>query len=124
MNKGLRALLAGCGVLSVVLGFIGIFLPLLPTTPFLLLAAWLFAKSSTRLHGWLLNHPHLGSHIASWQAGKGMERKVRRRMFIFLWCSLMVSAIILSKLWSLLMLATIGACVTLFLLRQPVYDRP
>ncbi len=62
-----RALFFAAGWLFVVIGIIGIFLPLLPTTPFLLLAAWCFSKSSKRFHRWLLNHPRLGPPVRDWQ---------------------------------------------------------
>jgi uncharacterized protein len=55
------------GVASVGVGMIGVVVPLLPTTPFLLLAAWAFARSSERLHRWLLHHPRLGPPIADWR---------------------------------------------------------
>ena len=54
------------GHLFLVLGIAGAFLPLLPTTPFLLLAAWLYSKSSDRLHNWLLNHKYLGPSLRDW----------------------------------------------------------
>lgn len=67
------------GLLMVALGVAGIFLPLLPTTPFLLLAAYLFARSSERLHRWLLNHRHLGPYIHAFRNRSGLTRvqKVR-----------------------------------------------
>jgi uncharacterized membrane protein YbaN (DUF454 family) len=55
------------GLLSVLLGFIGVFLPVLPTTPFLLLAAFCFARSSKRLHLWLTEHKIFGPPIRDWQ---------------------------------------------------------
>ena len=55
------------GCVAVVLGVIGIFLPLLPTTPFLLVAAWAFAKSSPRLESWLVTHPRLGPPLRDWR---------------------------------------------------------
>ena len=67
------------GVLNVVLGTAGIFLPLLPTTPFLLLAAYLFARSSERWHAWLLSHKHLGPYIHAFRNKTGLTvtQKVR-----------------------------------------------
>lgn len=55
------------GHLCLVLGVIGAFLPILPTTPFLLLAAFLYSKSSTRLHKWILSHKYLGPPLQDWQ---------------------------------------------------------
>lgn len=110
------------GWLCVVLGVLGIFLPLLPTTPFLLLAAWLFARSSERFHSWLLSHPKLGPIISTWQNGGGLERRVRRRILTVLWLSMALSMYIINQLWAVALLTTIGACVTLYLLRLPVLE--
>ena len=63
----LRLILMASGWISLALGIIGIFLPLLPTTPFVLLSAYCFSKSSPRLHHWLLNQPHLGLMIQNWE---------------------------------------------------------
>lgn len=118
----MKLLMMAAGWLCVVLGVIGIFLPLLPTTPFLLLAAWLFARSSERFHTWLISHPKLGPIIHAWQSGEGLDRKVRRRILIVLWLSMFLSMAIVAKLWSTLMLTTIATCVTIYILRQPVVD--
>lgn len=62
-----RSFFIALGGISIVLGVIGIFLPLLPTTPFLLLSAYCFSKSSPRLHKWLLSNPYLGPIINDWE---------------------------------------------------------
>ncbi|MBI41412.1 MAG: hypothetical protein CMF59_17585 [Leptospiraceae bacterium] len=62
----LRALFWVAGSLSLALGILGIFLPVLPTTPFLLLTAYLYARSSERFYNWLMNHRHLGPYIRQW----------------------------------------------------------
>lgn len=56
------------GLLALALGFVGIFLPLLPTTPFVLVAAFFFARGSDRLHRWLVEHPRFGHYIKDWEA--------------------------------------------------------
>jgi uncharacterized membrane protein YbaN (DUF454 family) len=68
------------GVLMVALGTAGIFLPLLPTTPFLLLAAYLFARSSDRLHVWLLGHRYLGPYIHAFRNKSGLTRSQKLRL--------------------------------------------
>lgn len=68
------------GLLMVALGTAGIFLPLLPTTPFLLLATYLFARSSPRLHAWLLNHRHLGPYIHAFRNRTGLTRVQKWRI--------------------------------------------
>ena len=65
------------GLISLGLGVIGIFLPLLPTVPFLLLATFCFARSSERLHGWLLSHPQLGPPIENWNRSGAIGRRAK-----------------------------------------------
>lgn len=66
------------GLLSVALGTIGIILPLLPTVPFLLLAAFCFARSSERLHTWMITHPKLGPPITDWQQSGAISQPAKR----------------------------------------------
>lgn len=122
-HPGVRYLLLGIGWLSIALGVAGIFLPILPTTPFILLAAWCFARSSKRFHDWLLNHRRLGPIVHTWQKGEGLPRRVRNRVLVLLWFSLLSSCLIVGKLWLIPMLVVVGAGTTTYLLRQPVSER-
>lgn len=122
MKQTLHYCLISLGWLSIVLGVAGIFLPLLPTTPFILLAAWCFAKSSPRFHNWLLSHPTLGPIVHTWQNGDGIPRKVRNKILIVMWISMLLSMVIIGKWWSVALLAVVGACSTLYILKQPIAD--
>lgn len=93
----LRPLLLVVGVLSLGLGVLGIFLPLLPTTPFLLLSAFCFARSSTRLHNYLVNHRVLGTYINNYN-NHTMTRAHKTRTIVLLWISIGLSASYLA--WS------------------------
>lgn len=72
-----KYLLTGLGWSCVILGTIGVFLPLLPTTPFLLVAAWAFAKSSPRFRHWLVNHRILGPYIRDWREHRAIPLKAK-----------------------------------------------
>jgi len=115
-----RAIFVTGGLIAVVLGVIGIVLPVLPTTPFLLLASWCFARSSPRFHHWLIQHPKLGPLITMWQSGKGIPKKARNRAILAIAAGMTVSAIVVGKLWLVLMRAVIGLSVSLYLLRLPI----
>jgi uncharacterized membrane protein YbaN (DUF454 family) len=73
-----RLLFAALGTLFVLLGVLGLFLPVLPTTPFLLLATACYARSSRRIFNWLLNHPHFGPLIREWREHRSMPYRAKR----------------------------------------------
>ena len=90
-NIFLRYLLIAFGTIFLILGIIGIILPLLPTTPFLLLAAACFARSSKRFHSWLLNNKWFAPYIKNYQKGKGIPLKVKIMAISFLWITILTS---------------------------------
>ena len=73
-----RALVWICGVLALVLGAIGIFIPGLPTTPFVLLAAACFVRASPRAHAWLLRNPTFGPLLREWEEHRSIPRRAKR----------------------------------------------
>jgi uncharacterized protein len=85
MKGLLKPLLIFLGSLSVLLGLVGIVFPLIPTTPFLLLAAFFYARSSEKLYNWLLNAKWLGEYIKSFQEGKGIPLRAKYISILVLW---------------------------------------
>lgn len=117
-----KSLLTMGGCLAVALAVLGVFLPLLPTVPLLLLAAACFARSSPRFHQWLLAHPHLGPMVQQYQNGQGIPKNVKIRAIAILWISMSLSILLVGKIWALLLLASIGSAVTLYLLKLPTAE--
>lgn len=92
-NKFIKGLLIIAGMVLVGLGILGIFLPLLPTTPFLLLAAVCYAKSSRRFYNWLLGNKWFGKYIKNYREGKGIPLKIKIFSISLLWLTILFSAI-------------------------------
>ncbi|HRW62514.1 MAG TPA: YbaN family protein [Bacteroidales bacterium] len=90
-NKLVKVLLVTIGLVSLTLGIIGIFLPLLPTTPFLILSAALFLRSSERLYNWLLNHRILGNHLKNYMIDKSISRNTKISALLLLWITILSS---------------------------------
>jgi len=88
-----RGVLIVAGTLFVGLGILGIFLPLLPTTPFLLLAAACYARSSERFYNWLLNNRWFGLYIKNYLEGKGVPLRVKVLSICFLWITIGYSVV-------------------------------
>jgi uncharacterized membrane protein YbaN (DUF454 family) len=122
-NIVLRWSLITVGLACTGLAILGIFLPLLPTVPLLLLAAACFARSSERFHGWLLQHPRLGPMIRGYLDGQGIPLRSKIYAIALLWLTIPISALFLtSLLWVQITLFAIGCGVTVYLLRLPLYS--
>lgn len=89
---GMKVLLMILGSVALVLGVVGVFLPLLPTTPFLLLAAALYFRSSPRLYDWLLAHPRLGTYIRNFRENKAIPLRVKIVSVTLVWMTLLYCA--------------------------------
>jgi uncharacterized membrane protein YbaN (DUF454 family) len=113
------------GFLLVAIGFIGIFLPVLPTTIFLILASICFVRSSPKANEWLQNHKILGIYIKNYQDKSGLTIKSKIFNLAFLWIMISASAIFFTELWyiRLLLLAiAIGVTIHLLLLKTKIPD--
>jgi uncharacterized membrane protein YbaN (DUF454 family) len=95
----MRILFLFIGILSLVLGVIGIFLPVLPTTPFLLLSATLFLRSSQKLYDWLLSHPYLGEYIRNFKEYKAIPLRVKVVSVSLVWITLLYCALFVAREW-------------------------
>lgn len=111
------------GIGAVVAGVIGIVLPLVPTTPFLLLAAFAFARGSPVLHKWLLQHPLLGQIIEDWQRDGAIEHRARNAAIIVMVVGLLISLWLEVPNWVLLLQLLIFTAVGVFLATRPAPRR-
>ena len=114
----IRTLLLAIGWLSVILGIIGIFLPVLPTTPFLLLAAACFARSSRRFYLWLVEHPRLGPWVRDYLDGHGIPLRAKIYSIGLMWGSIVLSCYLVPVLPARLFMLCSGTLVTLYILKQ------
>ncbi|MGI6408695.1 MAG: YbaN family protein [Thiopseudomonas sp.] len=121
-NRLLRWTLFGLGWLSASLGVLGIFLPLLPTTPFMLLAAGCFARSSERFYCWITSHPKYGPMIADYLAGKGLPMRAKYLAVSLLWLSILFGVYWVGFVWAKLAMLLTAVAVTAYLWRLPVAD--
>lgn len=105
------------GLLALGLGILGIFLPILPTTPLLLLAAALFLRSNRGLYDWLLNHPRLGPYIRNFMEYKAIPLKIKVLSVSLVWITLLNCAIFVADHWALrLFFIVLAAAITVHIL--------
>jgi uncharacterized membrane protein YbaN (DUF454 family) len=113
----MKIILNVVGILAVILGVLGIFLPLLPTTPFLLLASACFVRASPRMHNWLQTNPMFGKYLRNYENGHGIPLRGKIWVLVFMWGSMSYSVWRTDMLWVRLLIVLIGACVTIYLTR-------
>jgi len=123
-NKFLKSIYFILGILSLILGIIGIVFPILPTTPFLLLSAACFLKSSERFYNWLIHNKILGSYIKNYIEGKGMPIKVKLFTISILWLTIFVSFFLINIIWVRFILIFVAIAVTIHIaLIRPKEDK-
>lgn len=117
-SRLVRHALQAIGLLSLALGVIGIFLPLLPTTPFLLLAAACFMRSSQRFYFWLIGYPHLGPWVRDYLDGEGTPLKGKVYAVGLMWTSILLSCYLIPLASARLFMLASAVLVTRYILRQ------
>jgi len=110
----MRLLNLGLGFFAVVMGTLGIFLPVMPSTCFFILAAYFFSKSSKRLEDWILNHPTFGSSVRAWRQHKAMSRAAKAAAYL----GMMIGEAMLLTAWPGTILVIVG---TFILISSAIY---
>ncbi len=119
-NVVVRWMLIAAGTFSLLLGILGIVLPLLPTTPFLLLSAASYAKSSDRFYNSLINNRFFGRYIRNYREGKGIPLKIKISAISFLWITILVTVFFFVPLFPVkALLILIAGGVTFHIIRLP-----
>lgn len=119
MSWALRHLWTVGGLVSFGLGAVGVFLPLLPTVPFMLLAAFCFARGSESFHRWLMHHQRFGPSIRDWQRHGAISRGAKRAALVAIAAAFGISLLVGMPAYALGVQAAVLACVVAFILSRP-----
>jgi len=123
-NRFFRYLLISAGTIFLGFGVIGIFLPVLPTTPFLLLAAACYARSSKRFYDWLMNNKWFGTYIKNYREGRGVPLKFKVFTISLLWITILVSVFfVINNYWVKIILILIAIGVTIHIITIKTYKQ-
>jgi uncharacterized membrane protein YbaN (DUF454 family) len=124
-SRWVRAFFLAAGTVALVLGLIGIFLPLLPTTPFVLLAAACYARGSRRFYDWLLAQRTFGPIIHEWERHRSIPYRTKITAVVLMSLTLSTSIVFfVEPLWLKGLLAVMGVGLAVWLYRMPSRDRP
>ncbi len=119
LSRPVRWLLKGVAVLSLALGIIGAFVPIMPTVPFILLAAWAAARSSPRLSNWLEQHPTMGPYIREWRHGGVVRRSAKWTATLMMAGGAVIMLVFVRPLWVPLAAIAVMASVATWLWLRP-----
>jgi uncharacterized protein len=116
-----RAIFMGMGWVFVAIGFVGAFVPLLPTTIFLILATACFARSSPRLEAWLVSHPRFGPSLRAWRAEGSISARHKAVAIGAMWVSIGTTALIATRIppWVRAGLLALAVGVTVYIISRP-----
>ncbi|QGH34231.1 DUF454 family protein [Gracilibacillus salitolerans] len=108
------------GSLSLVIGLIGIIVPILPTTPLVLLAGFCYGKSSPRLHKWLVTNKYFGHYLADYKSGKGVPIRIKVFAVSIVWISVLFTLVVIPLFLVRIFMLGIAVVVTLFIFTSPL----
>lgn len=123
-SRAVRAVLLVVGTVALAFGVVGIVVPVLPTTPFLLLAAACYARASDRLYAWLLGQRTLGPVIVRWRESRTMDPRVKVRALVVVAVTFGLSILLVEEVIMRVLLAMTGTIVFAFLARIPAHRTP
>ena len=124
-SKPVRILFNVAGAVALALGVLGIFLPLLPTTPFVLLAAACFARGSERFHRWLLDNATFGPMVREWESHRSLPYRTKVTAIVLMSVTMAISIVVFVRpLWLKIALALFGVGLAIWMYRIPSRDRP
>ncbi len=123
-QKMMRGVYIIVGTIALIFGAIGVFLPVVPTTPFILLAAACYLRGSDRLHAWILSSRWFGETIKNYQEGRGLTRDTKLRAISMMWVMILVSAgFFVSSLFVRVAMICVSIGVTVYLVRLPTLGK-
>ena len=108
------------------LGLVGVIIPGLPTTIFMILAAACFFRSSAKMYNWVINHPLFGESVLRFRTGEGMPIKAKYTSIIMMWFFILISVSIFLQtyiVWIKAMIILLGVIGTIFILKQPTFNK-
>ena len=111
-------LFIGLGSVSLALGVIGVFLPILPTTPFVLLSGYFYLRSSQRLYDWLLRHKRFGPILHNYIEHRAIPKRAKCSAIVLIWITIPISMILIGKLPYTIGLAIIGLLMSLYIVTR------
>ncbi|MDQ3781942.1 MAG: YbaN family protein [Actinomycetota bacterium] len=123
-SRFVRAIYAGLGFLFLGLGIVGIFVPLLPTTINLILAAFFFFRSNDRMYRWLITHPRFGPTLRDYRAGLGIPRRVKAYAVGAVMVTFTVTILVtVDSIRGRVVMITLAAAIIAFILTRPTRER-
>ncbi len=111
------------GISALILGAIGAFLPVLPTTPFVLLSAWCFIRSSDQFYDWLIGNERFGKTIEDYHNGRGITKNIKIRAVLMMWTTITISVyFFITNLHLTAFMYLTAVSVTFYIYRQPTLE--